>query len=72
MAIPLRFTDSRKIIPMLTDPAPYGGRTEDAFDVVIPDLPGYGFSDRSPEAERIFRELLAEDIRTRFSPVSWD
>ena len=35
-----------KIIPMLTDPAAFGGRAEDAFDVVVPDLPGYGFSDR--------------------------
>jgi pimeloyl-ACP methyl ester carboxylesterase len=28
----------------LTDPAAYGGRAEDAFDVVIPSIPGYGFS----------------------------
>ncbi len=33
-----------KIIGPLTDPASYGGRAEDAFDVVIPSLPGYGFS----------------------------
>ena len=30
----------------LTDPTAYGGRAEDAFDVVIPSMPGYGFSDR--------------------------
>lgn len=28
----------------LTDPTAYGGRAEDAFDVVIPSMPGYGFS----------------------------
>jgi len=28
----------------LTDPLEYGGRAEDAFDVVLPSLPGYGFS----------------------------
>src|SRR6185503_19700863 len=28
----------------LTDPTAYGGKAEDAFDVVIPSLPGYGFS----------------------------
>jgi len=28
----------------LTDPTSYGGKAEDAFDVVIPSLPGYGFS----------------------------
>ena len=33
-----------KIIGPLTDPTANGGRAEDAFDVVIPSLPGYGFS----------------------------
>jgi len=33
-----------KIIGPLTDPTAYGGKPEDAFDVVIPSLPGYGFS----------------------------
>jgi len=33
-----------KIIAPLTDPTAHGGRAEDAFDVVIPSLPGYGFS----------------------------
>ncbi len=33
-----------KIIGPLTDPAAYGGKAEDSFDVVIPSLPGHGFS----------------------------
>ena len=33
-----------KVIGPLTDPTAYGGTEEDAFDVVIPSLPGYGFS----------------------------
>jgi len=33
-----------KIIGPLTDPTKYGGTAADAFDVVIPSLPGYGFS----------------------------
>jgi pimeloyl-ACP methyl ester carboxylesterase len=33
-----------KIIGPLTDPTAYGGKADDAFDVVIPSLPGYGFS----------------------------
>ena len=37
-------TEQLKLIGPLTDPARYGGRTEDAFDVVIPSMPGYGFS----------------------------
>lgn len=35
-----------KLIPLLIDPASHGGRAEDAFTVVVPSLPGYGFSDR--------------------------
>jgi len=35
-----------KLIPLLTDPAAFGGHAEDAFDVVVPDIPGYGFSDK--------------------------
>ena len=34
------------VIGPLTDPTAYGGRAEDAFDVVIPSMPGYGFSGR--------------------------
>jgi pimeloyl-ACP methyl ester carboxylesterase len=33
-----------KLIGPLTDPAAHGGKPEDAFDVVIPSMPGYGFS----------------------------
>ncbi|NSL85763.1 epoxide hydrolase [Chitinophaga sp. Mgbs1] len=35
-----------KIIPMLTDPEKYGGRAEDSFDVIIPSVPGFGFSEK--------------------------
>ncbi|WP_315824022.1 epoxide hydrolase [Paraflavitalea speifideaquila] len=33
-----------KVIGPLTDPTAYGGKAEDAFDVVIPSIPGHGFS----------------------------
>src|SRR5215468_4324862 len=33
-----------KIIDPLTDPVAHGGKAEDAFDLVIPSIPGYGFS----------------------------
>jgi pimeloyl-ACP methyl ester carboxylesterase len=33
-----------KVIGPLTDPVAYGGRAEDAFDLVLPTYPGYGFS----------------------------
>jgi pimeloyl-ACP methyl ester carboxylesterase len=35
-----------KVIDPLTNPTAHGGRAEDAFDVVIPSMPGYGFSER--------------------------
>ena len=35
-----------KIIPLLSDPGSHGGDPADAFDVVAPSAPGYGFSDR--------------------------
>ncbi|PLP97251.1 epoxide hydrolase family protein [Cupriavidus pauculus] len=38
-----------KTIGPLTDPTAYGGRAEDAFDVIIPSIPGYGFSGRPAE-----------------------
>ena len=39
-----------KLIGPLTDPTKFGGRAEDAFDVVIPSLPGFGFSGHPTEA----------------------
>ena len=33
-----------KVIDPLTNPTAHGGKAEDAFDVVIPSIPGYGFS----------------------------
>jgi pimeloyl-ACP methyl ester carboxylesterase len=62
-----------KIIGPLTDPVTFGGRPEDAFDVVIPSLPGYGFSSRPTETgwdvERIARawaELMKRIGYTRY------
>jgi pimeloyl-ACP methyl ester carboxylesterase len=38
-----------KLVGPLTDPTKFGGTMEDAFDVVIPSLPGFGFSGRPTE-----------------------
>ena len=46
---PSSFAEFEKIIPLLTDPAAHGGDAADAFDVVAPSLPGYGFSARPAE-----------------------
>ena len=42
---PGTFFEMYKVIPMLSDPASHGGDPADAFDVVAPSMPGYGFSD---------------------------
>ncbi|HXZ96203.1 MAG TPA: epoxide hydrolase [Burkholderiales bacterium] len=41
---PGSIVEQLKIIGPLTDPNEFGGKAEDAFDVVIPSIPGYGFS----------------------------
>jgi pimeloyl-ACP methyl ester carboxylesterase len=43
---PDSFWRYQKVIPLLTDPAAHGADPADAFDVVVPDMPGYGYSDR--------------------------
>lgn len=43
---PGSFVEMTRLVALLTDPASHGGAPEDAFDVVVPSLPGYGFSDR--------------------------
>jgi len=56
-----------KIIPMLTDPARFGGDPADAFTVVAPSLPGYGFSFRpnqprfgTVEIADVFAQLMTD------------
>ena len=41
---PGSIVEQLKIIDPLTNPTAHGGKPEDAFDVVIPSMPGYGFS----------------------------
>ncbi len=41
---PWTFWDFHKVIEPLSDPAAFGGDPADAFDVIVPSLPGYGFS----------------------------
>lgn len=63
-----------KIIPMLTNPEKYGGKAEDSFDVVVPSLPGYGFSDHPTEKgfiqkfngkNSLFARLMTETLGYR-------
>jgi microsomal epoxide hydrolase len=43
-----------KLIPLLADPEAHGGDPADAFDVVVPSLPGYAFSEARPQAGGTF------------------
>lgn len=47
---PGSFFELLKVIGPLTDPTAYGGKAEDAFDLVIPSMPGYGFSEKPKSA----------------------
>lgn len=47
---PSSFLEMLKIIPLLTDPSNHGGDASDSFDVIVPSLPGYGFSERPLQA----------------------
>ena len=54
------------VIEPLAFPSRHGGRAEDAFDVVVPSLPGFGFSEKprrlvdQRETARLFDRLMAE------------
>src|SRR3954463_8365330 len=47
-----------KVVPLLTDPAAHGADPADAFDVVIPSLPGFGYSDK-PRAPGMHVQRIA-------------
>jgi pimeloyl-ACP methyl ester carboxylesterase len=61
------------VVGPLTDPTAHGGRAEDAFDLVLPSLPGYGFSEQ-PESvgwdpgrtARAWAELMSRLGYTRY------
>lgn len=60
---PGSFAEFRHIIDRLTEPQRYGGRAEDAFHVIVPSLPGFGFSgepqERGYNPERMAHTLAA-------------
>jgi pimeloyl-ACP methyl ester carboxylesterase len=63
---PSTFYELLPLVGLLTDPASHGGDPADAFDVVIPSLPGYGFSDplqgqgSSNQVPRLWAQLMSE------------
>ena len=59
---PGSIVEQLKIIDPLTNPTAYGKRPSDAFDVVVPSMPGYGFSGKPTatgwDAQHIARAWL--------------
>lgn len=69
---PSSFYQMLKIIPLLSDPESYGGDPADSFDVVVPSMPGYGFSDRPgkrgmtvPRIAELWARLMTEKLGYR-------
>ncbi len=65
--------EQMKVIAPLTNPTAFGGKAEDAFDVVIPSLPGYGFSGKPtapgwapPQIARAWTTLMKRLGYTKF------
>ena len=65
---PGSIVEFQRILPMLTDPARFGGDPADAFTVVAPSLPGYGFSFREGQ-KRIGLEGVADMFATLMRDV---
>ena len=62
---PSSFAEMHRIIGPLTDPARYGADPADSFDVIVPSLPGFGFSERPLQrgylhTDRLWRKLMTE------------
>ncbi|MEE9280200.1 MAG: epoxide hydrolase family protein [Myxococcota bacterium] len=60
-----------KIIGPLTDPAAHGGRAEDAFHVVCPSMPGYGFSS-APTKPGFDVRAVAETIAKLMAALGYE
>jgi pimeloyl-ACP methyl ester carboxylesterase len=65
---PSSTAEMRHFIPMLTDPARFGGDPEDAFSVVAPSLPGHGFSYRAGQ-RRLSIPQIADLLATLMTDV---
>jgi pimeloyl-ACP methyl ester carboxylesterase len=57
---PDSFHRFHKISAMLTDPEAHAGNTEDSFDVIIPSIPGFGFSERRALSSAAVADLWAK------------
>ena len=68
---PGSIVEFHKVIGPLTDPVAHGGDAADAFDVVCPSLPGYGFSDK-PSQEGYGVEKIADTWAALMARLGYD
>lgn len=68
---PGSIVEFQKVIGPLTDPVSYGGKAEDAFHLVVPTLPGFGYSDK-PVAPGWNVERIAEAWDTLMSVIGYE
>ncbi|KZM69071.1 epoxide hydrolase family protein [Nocardia terpenica] len=68
-----------KVVPLLADPGAHGADPADAFDVVVPDMPGFGYSDRPTGAPLdaiavadLWAELMSALGYSRFGAAGGD
>ena len=54
---PDSFYRFHKVIPLLTNPKDYGNDPKNSFDVIVPSIPGFGFSDRKAMTEDAVADL---------------
>jgi epoxide hydrolase len=57
---PDSFYRYHKVVRRLTDPAGYGGDPNNSFDVIVPSIPGTGFSERKPMSADALADLFAK------------
>ena len=65
---PGSIVEFQQLLPRLTDPAKFGGDPRDAFTVIAPSLPGYGFSFR-PDQPRLGLRAIADTFASLMTDV---
>jgi pimeloyl-ACP methyl ester carboxylesterase len=66
---PGSFCEFLELVPLLTDPANHGASSDDAFTVIVPSLPGFGFSGPPPpggipaaDVARLWDRIMVEGL----------
>jgi len=68
---PDSFARFLKLVPLLANPSAHGADPSDSFDVVVPSLPGYGFSDKPDKPDltfdfaRLLHRLMVDELGYR-------